>query len=376
MSEANGGAPRSRLHTIGIFTETYSPIVGGAERLLETLVQSVSDMGIEAKVAVPRGAVEGHRTGPEVSLAPARRTPLGWFVRPRWLRAWLERNECQVMLTSGPSLIEWAAIPGAGRSIPSVSLYHADLDRTKGISRVANGAHVRLLLPRFDAVVTTSPIVAASLTARQPRLTPHVILPGVTVGGSEERPKGRDVLFIGRLPESHAQKRPDLLLRAFGRAADRIPTSRLHMVGDGPGRANLETIARDLGISDRTTFHGYVTEDEKGSIFRLAGCLVLPSPSTSEGFGLVNLEAVHHHIPIVVSEGAGGAFVVEQTGIGNLFEPDDETSLADTIVTTIDEHVQGKFDTLYDAANRKFSTTAMADGYVALWDRLLDRKTR
>jgi glycosyltransferase involved in cell wall biosynthesis len=181
-------------------------------------------------------------------------------------------------------------------------------------------------------------------------------------------PRGNDILFVGRLPVSHAQKRPDLLLRALPIVSRERPDAQLHFIGDGTGQLELKRIARELGIQDRVIFHGFVPEANLDPIFSRAGCLVLPSPSLSEGFGLVLIEALDRGVPVVLSNASGGSYVVERTGIGNLCRPNDVTSLADAITKTLEEHHQGKFDRLFDDARRLFSSSRMAKEYATLWE--------
>jgi glycosyltransferase involved in cell wall biosynthesis len=179
---------------------------------------------------------------------------------------------------------------------------------------------------------------------------------------------GPAVLRNGRLPKSHAQKRPDLLVRAFARIADELPDSHLHIVGDGPGKTALEELAHRHKIFDRTVFHGYVPEREQGLLFKRAGCLVIPSPSLSEGLSLVVIDAIAHHVPVVLSDHGGGSFVVRDMGIGSLFKPNDEIALANAVCRTLRAHHRGEFDSFFgEATMRHFSASRMAEKYVELW---------
>ena len=59
-----------------------------------------------------------------------------------------------------------------------------------------------------------------------------------------------------------------------------------------------------LGISDRVTFHGFVSEQEKHEL--LARAWVHAMPSLKEGWGLVVVEAGIHGTPTVAFRDAGG----------------------------------------------------------------------
>lgn len=72
----------------------------------------------------------------------------------------------------------------------------------------------------------------------------------------------------------------------------------LHIVGDGPEKNNLETLVKDLGISDKVRFFGYQTElnhfYDQANVFMLT--------SQAEGWGMVVIEAAAHNLPIIMTD--------------------------------------------------------------------------
>jgi glycosyltransferase involved in cell wall biosynthesis len=94
----------------------------------------------------------------------------------------------------------------------------------------------------------------------------------------EENPT---IIFVGRLKKA---KRPDHLVKAFDSIVHQIPRAQLWIVGDGYLRKDLENIA-----SERVTFFGYVSEQEK--IDLLSRAWVLVNPSVREGWGINIIEA-------------------------------------------------------------------------------------
>ncbi|MGB9960690.1 glycosyltransferase family 4 protein [Halobacterium sp. MBLA0001] len=95
-----------------------------------------------------------------------------------------------------------------------------------------------------------------------------------------------DVLFAGRLIPD---KRVDVLLRAFDRVAPTEAT--LGIVGDGPERETLETLAGNLDASDQITFLGFL-DDYEDVLGNMRAADVFASPSTREGFGITYAEAM------------------------------------------------------------------------------------
>jgi glycosyltransferase involved in cell wall biosynthesis len=65
---------------------------------------------------------------------------------------------------------------------------------------------------------------------------------------------------VGRLVEVKQQA---ILIRAFARVVAAFPAARLVLVGDGPLRAELEGIARALGVANAVMFTGYQARPER-----------------------------------------------------------------------------------------------------------------
>ncbi len=107
-------------------------------------------------------------------------------------------------------------------------------------------------------------------------------------------------LYVGRLAP---EKDLPTLLQALRSLRATLPEASLVLVGAGPERAALEALARDLGLADAVHFAGTMEPEALAGEFARALALVLPS--TSEPWGLVVNEALHHGCPVIVSEVCG-----------------------------------------------------------------------
>ncbi len=108
------------------------------------------------------------------------------------------------------------------------------------------------------------------------------------------------VLSVGRLAP---QKAHDTLLRAFARALQAQPGWVLKIAGEGAEREALVGLARALGITDHVIFLGVSRDIE--SLYREAAIFALAS--RFEGTPNAVLEAMANALPIVTTDGAGGA---------------------------------------------------------------------
>ena len=133
--------------------------------------------------------------------------------------------------------------------------------------------------------------------------------------------------FVGRLID---WKGVDLLLDAFKRAAARAPM-RLLIIGDGPERDRLQTLATSLEIlahrreqPGRVFFTGWLAQNVCALELYRADCLVLPS--LYECGGAVVLEAMAMGKPVIATAWGGPADYLDAT-CGVLVPPTDREGL-------------------------------------------------
>jgi glycosyltransferase involved in cell wall biosynthesis len=81
-----------------------------------------------------------------------------------------------------------------------------------------------------------------------------------------------------------------------------------------------------MGLGGHFFFTGFVPDDERDLLYRVADCAVFPS--LYEPFGIVALEAMAARVPVVVSKTGGLAEVVDHNETGIHVWPNDPASLA------------------------------------------------
>lgn len=101
-------------------------------------------------------------------------------------------------------------------------------------------------------------------------------------------------------------------LRAFAQAG--LPEAEYWILGDGPERQRLETLAEDLGIAHQVKFWNRLPRDE--ALQKLGSCTALVHPSLHDSGGWVCLEAMTAARPIIcLNLGGTGIQVTPETGI-------------------------------------------------------------
>lgn len=134
--------------------------------------------------------------------------------------------------------------------------------------------------------------------------------------GLDADPANKDpsILYVGRI--DHHQKRVERLLMIWERIYDRLPNWRLDIVGDGPERERLETLAREKSLP-RMHFHGFT---DPSTYLSRAAMLLLTSEY--EGFGLVILEAMAFGtVPVVYGSYAAVYDIIDNDNNGCILPP-------------------------------------------------------
>ena len=133
------------------------------------------------------------------------------------------------------------------------------------------------------------------------------------------------VLSLGYLTR---RKGVDTLIRAYDRVA--TENTELLIVGDGPDRDRLETIADER---EDVRFAGYVDDDEIETYYRRADVFVLPT--LFDAWGLVVNEAMYYGLPVITTDMAGASELVERHGSGEVVESANIEALAEVLARLI-----------------------------------------
>src|SRR5439155_1531647 len=159
----------------------------------------------------------------------------------------------------------------------------------------------------------------------------YVSYHGLDLAAFPYRPEGRPartVLAVGRFARA---KGFDHLLRAAGALSARGTPIDVELVGDGPERAALAALARDLGLGERVRFRGWLPFAEVLEAMRRATILVHPSPGLGDGLPNVLREAMAVGTPVVASRVAGIPEALDDGRCGVLVPPADVAALTDAI---------------------------------------------
>jgi glycosyltransferase involved in cell wall biosynthesis len=230
----------------------------------------------------------------------------------------------------------------------------------------------RMLSPFTDAAVAVSEGIANELhtVAHLPRHKINLIHNAVIGSGFQSRaeqqvthrwlddPEVSVFVTAGRLVPL---KDHETLLRALALHRRHRP-SRLLVLGTGPLRGRLETLACELGMADAVEFLGF--QENPLPYFRRADAFVLSS--YSEGFGNVLVEAMGCGTPVISTDCQHGpAEILDRGRYGTLVPPRDAPRLAEAMdmIGGLRERWPSE---LLKARAAEFSNANCAAGYVQL----------
>ena len=311
---------------------TYVPAIGAAlaERGHQVSVVTLSDVESagDGRYRFPvhriRRAQPRWRRMPLTARAiahRARRADLvyanGLFIESAWA-AWVTRKPLVIKIVGDWA---WERAVGKGWLMDTIEQFQR---RRYGPRVEALKALRALVTDRADLVLTPSRYlrhIVAGWGIDADRL--HVIYnAGQPLPAPEPAPlppfEGSTVVTVGRLVP---WKGVDRLLRVVAG----LPQVRLLIVGDGPERESLESLASGLDLGRRVIFTGQVSKEQVPGYLCAADVFVLNS--TYEGLPHIVLEAMQAGVPVVATDVGGTGELVQHGANGLLIRPGDDAGL-------------------------------------------------
>ncbi len=273
---------------------------------------------------------------------------------------------------------------------PTVLTYHCDVSLPPGfINRLANTAvhlmdHLAARLAHHIVTYTQdyadhSPYLRRYLH-KLTTILPPVELPepreeDVRAMARRFNPQGHRPI-IGMAARLAAEKGVEVLLNALPRVLEHFPQAMVwfagpyeNVLGEEAYRRKVLPLAREWETRGHWRFLGELTPPQMAAFYRNLDVLVLPSLNSTEAFGLVQIEAMMHGVPVVASNLPGVRQPVKMTGMGEIAAVGDAEDLARALLQVLrhPERYQGD----PEAVRATFSPDRVAQAYESLFQRLL-----
>lgn len=186
-------------------------------------------------------------------------------------------------------------------------------------------------------------------------------------------PDERIVFFVGRLVR---EKGAHLLIEAVPRVLERFPETKFVIAGKGGMWDDLHRRARELGVYDRVYFTGFIPDEDRDRLLKLADCAVFPS--LYEPFGIVALEGMAARAPVVVADVGGLGEVVDHNVTGIKVYPDNTESLAWGILHTLmrPDWARARADNAYRIVSERYSWDHIAEDTIEVYQEVCEGRRR
>ncbi|GIU25992.1 glycosyltransferase [Shewanella schlegeliana] len=144
------------------------------------------------------------------------------------------------------------------------------------------------------------------------------------------------LIFVGRLVDV---KGVDDLLNALSILKAQLSNIRLLILGEGPLRSALESLAKELNLVENVVFMGWIESNDIINYLTAADIFIGPSKSTKDGSveaqGISFIEAMQAGTPVIASNVGGIVDVIQHEETGLLVEQGNPKQIAGSVLRLI-----------------------------------------
>ncbi len=332
---------------IGLFTESYPPLINGVSTSVQTLIAQLEHAGHDVFVFTSRYP-KYKDARPHVYRYPS----VNSLVEPDYvlpvpvspaIAAAIPRLKLDLVHSQSPFLLGLLARRIARRyGLPHLSTNHTLYSEYAHYVPLLPRAVTRRVIIRWmhgfynscDHVLAPSELTRSRLQAYGVLAPISVVPTGIPAPpfllakpADTKRelglsPNARLLLYVGRLAP---EKNLGMLLLAFQRISQKAPDTFLVLAGSGGSAAALRRRAKQLGIEGRTIFTGFVGRTRLDPLYAASDLFLFPSKTETQGLAVG--EALAAGTPCVVVNG-GGAPEAIRNGINGFVVEDDPAQMA------------------------------------------------
>ncbi len=332
------------MRVVHLFKDYFPPTPGGIEQHMQLLCTRLA-RDLDVTVLVPSRSwrrVEERLDGVRVIRVPEFGRYASTPLCPTMPGELARLRPDLVHLHFPNPMGDVAHLLGA-RRVPLVITYHADVVRHRLLFPLYRPLVARTFSAARRIICTSSEYAASSKDLYECRDKCAIVPLGIDLsafalrdgeGRAVEQRRARYgnriVLFVGVLRH---YKGVDILLRALSDVH-----AQAVIMGQGPKEQEWRTLGDKLGVTDRVTFLGPVSDAERRLLLHACDLLVLPSIDRREAFGISQLEAMACGKPVIASDLPTGVRLVNRDGVtGLLVPPGDHAALGRAMTRLLDD---------------------------------------
>ena len=324
---------------IAMMTDSYFPTRDGVVTSICTIKESLEELGHEVFIIAPEPEKEYRQEGVYYFKSIRFKSYDGYYVPI------FPSNKIEILKEIDPDVIHIHGVAtmalrglvcGHTLKLPTVMTFHTLVDDAaqyyspiklppETMNRLI-WIYLRQILKRMDVVVTPTSCIGAEIISHGAECRNMVTVPTgaktevfhpglpyddlVARYGLEGK---RIIVHVGRVSY---EKDIDMVIRAMSKV-----DAHLLIVGKGPAKEDMERLVRELGLEDKITFTGFVSDEELPRFYNMADMVI--SASKFETQGLTILEAMATGKPVACRNGRAFAEIVKDGVNGYLFDDDE-----------------------------------------------------
>lgn len=328
---------------IAFIYESFYPLHGGVENYIRHLADRYAEEKHEVSVFVSD-------QNPKSSLPYSVQNIKTWrffgyrLPKRRWLSR-LKDFQPDILHYNGPHPFATAAAFSMRKlKAKRIFTYHAPVNPSNPLIRFIAFVEKQFYRFLFDRIIVTTEKTKHDISRFFPKEKIVVIPPGVDERFKSSRleplkkflHRKPRILFVGMLDSNHRYKGMDVLLKC----AALTPDYHYVIVGDGDRK---EHFVKKAGHLENIEFLGNIPDNKLQQQYQSAHLFILPSTSSSEGFGIVLLEAMACGVPTITTHKVGSSELLRQKKASYIVKAGDPVALKAGIETVLnDQHLQNQ----------------------------------
>lgn len=380
---------------VGIFTESYPPLINGVSTSVQTLMAELERAGHSVCVFTsryPRYTDER----PDVYRYPS----VNAIVEPDYvlpipfsarIKATIPKLGLDIIHSQSPFFLGLIARHVANQNnLPLVSTNHTLYTEYAHYMPLLPAAWTRWGLVRWmrdyynscDHVIAPSELTRRRLTEGYGVHAPVTVVPTgipeppyVLARPADTKrelglpPDARLLLYVGRLAP---EKNLEMLLRAFQKIAAKTEDTYLIVAGSGKSAGALRRLAGQLALGPRVVFTGFLGRTRLDPLYKASELFLFPSKTETQGLAVG--EALAAGTPAIVVNG-GGAPEAVRDGVNGYIVEDEPALMADRALRLLaDDALRQRMVLQAKSAAAKMTPDKAAGRVIALYEALLAGK--
>lgn len=297
----------------------FSKVNGGLEQVFLNYIPTLKQRGHEV-ISVIHPAAQIRSSCPKEGLVT-----LHNFNQHDWLAIWRlrrliqqEQPDCIIMHSYRAAYL----LKKTGTKVPKIAVCHV-----KG--------HYDFGADALIAITENmrQEIIASGKSAERVFTVPNMIELSQHTHFSQR--KRGEIPLIGAIARFAHNKGIDIFIAALVELKRRNIAFRAQIAGDGPEKEKYLALVEQHHLIEQVEFLGWLEDREHFYSHLDIFCL----PSREEAFGLVILESMKHHLPMVLSDLSGPREIIGHTHSALLVEPENPIKLANGLQRLIEDKV-------------------------------------